>query len=575
MKKEELGEGRTSFRPRLIETLRGYTLHALGKDVTAGLVVGVVALPLAIAFGINSGFSPQAGLWTAVIAGFLISALGGTKTQIGGPTGAFVPILLGLVATYGLEKVALATLMAGVILFIMGAARLGGIIKFIPYPVTMGFTSGIAVVIFTQQIKDIMGLQLVEGETFPGHCFEQWLYYGEHLGLLSWPTLALAAPCVALMFLWPKRLGRRLPASIVVLLLATVVVAVFGIPHEMVATVGSRFGEIRAALPEFRLPPFSFELLRELALPATTIAMLGAIESLLSAVVADSLTDDRHDSNQELMAQGVANIFSPLFGGMAATGAIARTATNIRNGATSPVSGIVHALTLFLIIMVAAPLAGHIPIAALAAILLFVAFNMGEWHLFKRLMKIPRSDAAVFLTTFGLTVFADLTVAVTVGIVLASILFIKRVSELSGVGLVTQEGTGVPDRDFYVSNLPKGVDVFRLQGAFFFGTADKLETAFRRSQQDSKALILVMDQAISIDASGLNALESLHARLKAKGKQLVLCGVQPHVHEILYKSGFLEELGENNIADTLYHAIQRTQGTGAGEKTQLGQRRTE
>lgn len=554
------------FRPRLIETLRGYTLHAFKKDATAGIVVGVVALPLAIAFGINSGFSPQAGLWTAVIAGFLISVLGGTRTQIGGPTGAFVPILLGLVMMYGLEKVALATLMAGVILFIMGAARMGGIIKFIPYPVTMGFTSGIAVVIFTQQIKDVLGITPGEGEPFPGHCFEQWVYYANHLGSISWSTVALAIPCVALMFLWPKRLGRRVPASIVVLILATLVVALFKIPSDMVATVGSRFGGIKAALPTFRLPPFSFELLRELALPATTIAMLGAIESLLSAVVADSLTDDRHDSNQELMAQGVANIVSPLFGGIAATGAIARTATNIRNGATSPVSGIVHSLVLFLIIMVAAPLAGSIPIAALAAILLFVAFNMGEWHLFKRLLRVPRSDAVVFLTTFGLTVLTDLTVAVTVGIMLASILFIKRVSEQSGVGRLSPEGSAVPDRDFYVSNLPKGVDVFRLQGAFFFGSADKLETAMRRSQQDSRAMILVMDQAISLDASGLNALENLHMRLKAKGKRLVLCGVQPHVHEVLYKSGFLEELGKDNVTDTLFHAIQRIQGEGEQNK---------
>lgn len=558
MKTTGTTEDRVRFRPRLIESLRGYTVHALGKDATAGMVVGVVALPLAIAFGINSGFTPQAGLWTAVIAGAIISVFGGTRTQIGGPTGAFVPILLGMVMTLGLEKVALATLMAGVILLILGVARLGGIIKFIPYPVTMGFTSGIAVVIFTQQVKDILGLQLAAGETLPGHCVEQWVFYANHLSAVSWPSLAMALPCVAVMFLWPRKFGRRVPASIVVLLVATLGISLSGVPHELIATVASRFGEISSSLPRFHFPQISFELLRELAIPATTIAMLGAIESLLSAVVADSLTDDRHDSNQELMAQGLANIVSPLFGGMAATGAIARTATNIRNGATSPVSGIVHSVTLFIVIMVAAPLAGHIPLGALAAILLFVAWNMGEWHIFRRLPKLPRSDAIVFLTTFGLTVFADLTVAVTVGIVLAAVLFIRRVSELSGVSgfqAAPADAETVPDRHFWVKHLPKGVDVFRLQGVFFFGTADKLETAFRRAHQESKVLILVMDQAISLDASGLNALESLHARLSAKGKRLILCGVQPHVREILWSSGFLEELGEYNMADTLFHAI--------------------
>ncbi|MGN6555610.1 MAG: SulP family inorganic anion transporter [Verrucomicrobiota bacterium] len=395
-----------SFRPKLVESLKGYDAEKFFADLVAGITVGIVALPLAMAFAIASGVKPEAGIFTAVIAGFIISALGGTKVAIGGPTGAFIVILYGIYAKYGAENLAICTIMSGVILFIMGAARLGTMIKYIPYPVTMGFTSGIAVLIFSTQIKDFFGLKM---EKVPSEFVEKMGALANHAGSFGWPTLMLAAVSLAIILVWPKAWQRRVPGSIVALVFGTLAVVFLKLPVE---TIGSKFGGIPQGLPAAHIPTLSWENIRHLFQPATTIALLAAIESLLCAVVADGMVDDRHDSNQELMAQGLANIVSPIFGGIAATGAIARTATNVKCGARSPISGIVHAITLLAIILIAAPAAKFIPLATLSAVLVTVALNMGEWHNFSRLAKWPRSDAVVFLTAFCLTVVVDLTVAV-------------------------------------------------------------------------------------------------------------------------------------------------------------------
>ncbi len=544
--------GLVSFRPKLWETLRGYTRGDLAADLVAGLTVGVVALPLAMAFAIASGATPQAGIFTAVIAGFLISALGGTRTCIGGPTGAFVVILYGIQAQHGPQNLALCTMMAGAILLVMGFARMGTMIKYIPYPVTMGFTSGIAVLIFSTQIKDFMGLKV---EKVPSEFGEKLRVLGEHWGTWDGPTLGLAAGSLAVILLWPRRWQRRVPGSIVALAAGTMLVALGGLPVE---TIGSKFGGIPQGFPGPRWPEFSLEAIRGLVQPATTIALLAAIESLLCAVVADGMVDDRHDSNQELMAQGLANLASPLFGGIAATSAIARTATNVRSGGRTPVAGMVHALTLLGIVLLAAPLARHIPLAALSAVLVNVALNMGEWHNFRRLARWPRSDAAVFLTAFGLTVVIDLTVAVEVGMVLAAVLFIKRVSETTQITAVDETvDTEGSHHSLVGKTIPPGVMVYRIFGAFFFGAADKLESALKRLKEEPTVLILRMRKVLAMDATGLNALEDLHDRLRRKGKHLLLSA--PHTQPLLVmdKSGFLDRLGRENVCAHVDAALER------------------
>lgn len=540
------------FRPKLLETLQDYDARKFTADLIAGLTVGVVALPLAMAFAIASGATPQAGIFTAVVAGFIISALGGTRVSIGGPTGAFVVILYGIQAKYGAEDLAVCTLMAGVILIVMGLARLGTMIKYIPYPVTMGFTSGIAMLIFSTQIKDFFGLRL---EKVPSEFVEKMIALGEHAGTWHGPTLLLSLVSLGIILFWPKTWQRRLPGSIVALVLGTVAVALFQLPVE---TIGSKFGGIPQGLPSPRVPAFSFEHIRQLVQPATTIALLAAIESLLCAVVADGMVDDRHDSNQELLAQGVANLFSPIFGGIAATSAIARTATNVKSGGRSPVSGIVHALTLLTIVLVAAPLAKFIPLATLSAVLVNVALNMGEWHNFGRLPKWPRSDASVFLTAFGLTVLIDLTVAVEIGMVLAAVLFIKRVSETTQITAVdeTVETEG-SQHSLVGKTVPPGVMVYRIFGAFFFGAADKLETALRRLHQEPEVLILRMRKVLAMDATGLNALEDLYERLRKKGKHIVLSAPHTQPLMVMEKAGFLERLGHENVCPNVQAALQR------------------
>ena len=540
------------FRPKLLDTLKHYTGQDFTADLIAGLTVGIVALPLAMAFAIASGVKPEAGIFTAVIGGFLISALGGTKVAIGGPTGAFIVILYGIYAKYGAENLAICTVMAGIILFVMGAARLGTMIKFIPYPVTMGFTSGIAVLIFSTQIKDFFGLTL---DKVPSEFVEKMKTLFEHAGTFQLPTLALATASLAIILFWPKQWQRRVPGSIVALVLGTVAVALFQLD---VATIGSKFGGIPQALPSPHIPTLSWENIQHLFQPATTIALLAAIESLLCAVVADGMIDDRHDSNQELMAQGISNIVSPLFGGIAATGAIARTATNIKCGARTPVAGMIHALTLLLIILVAAPLAKFIPLATLSAVLVNVALNMGEWHNFSRLAKWPRSDAVVFLTAFSLTVVIDLTVAVEIGMVMAAVLFIKRVSETTQITAVDEiSETEGSQHSLVGKDIPKGVMIYRIFGSFFFGAADKLDTALKRAGQEPDVLILRMRKVLAIDATGLNALEDLYDKLHTRGKHLVLSG--PHTQPLFMmdKAGFLDRLGKGNVCANIELSLAR------------------
>jgi SulP family sulfate permease len=548
------------FRPKLVDALKNYSSSQFLADAVAGVTVGIVALPLAMAFAIASGVKPEAGIFTAVVAGFIISALGGSRVAIGGPTGAFVVIVYGIYQQYGLSNLMVCTVMAGVILFIMGLARLGTMIKFIPYPVTVGFTSGIAVLIFSTQIKDFFGLQIARA--MPADFIGKLTMFFTHIRAIHWPTLALGFASVCIILTWPKKWARWVPGSIVALVLGTVFVFLFQ-SHVIdmsfdVATIGSRFGGIPQSLPGLHFPSFDWPNIQNLVRPATTIALLAAIESLLCCVVADGMIDDRHDSNQELMAQGIANIVSPLFGGIPATGAIARTATNVKNGGRSPVAGIIHATTLLAVILAAAPLAKYIPLATLSAVLVVVAYNMGEWHQFVRLPKWPKSDAAVFLTAFALTVLMDLTVAVEIGMVLAAVLFIKRISETTQITAVDQATeTEGSHHSLIGKSIPEGVLVFRVFGAFFFGVADKLETALQRAGQEPEILILRMRKVLAMDATGLNALEDLYEKLRRRSKFLVLSG--PHTQPLLVmdKAGFLDRIGRENVCAHIDAALDR------------------
>jgi sulfate permease, SulP family len=549
-----------AFRPKLVEALKSYSKQEFFADLVAGITVGIVALPLAMAFAIASGVKPEAGIFTAVIAGFIISAFGGSRVAIGGPTGAFVVIVYGIYQQYGPSNLMVCTVMAGVILLIMGFARLGTMIKYIPYPVTVGFTSGIAVLIFSTQIKDFFGLQI--DKAMPADFVGKILTFVKHVGMIHWPTLVLAASSVLIIRTWPRSWTRWVPGSIVALVFGTILV-ILGQSHLLplhldVATIGSRFGGIPQQLPGLHLPQFEWHNLEHLVRPATTIALLAAIESLLCCVVADGMIDDRHDSNQELMAQGLANIFSPLFGGIPATGAIARTATNVKNGGRSPVAGIIHAVTLLVVIMAAAPLARFIPLATLSAVLVVVAFNMGEWHQFVRLPRWPKSDAAVFLTAFALTVLMDLTVAVEIGMVLAAVLFIKRISETTQITSVDPAtDTEGPHHSLAGKVIPPNVLVFRVFGAFFFGVADKLETALQRARQEPDVLILRMRKVLAMDATGLNALEDLYDKLRRRGKYLVLSA--PHTQPLLVmdKAGFLDRIGRENVCANIDLSLER------------------
>ncbi len=542
----------SGFRPRLIDALRGYDKARFGTDLTAGITVGVVALPLAIAFAIASGAKPEAGIFTAIIAGFIISALGGSRVQIGGPTGAFIVIVYGIIMQYGYANLLICTIMAGVMLVAMGVTRMGNLIKFFPRPLIIGFTNGIAVLIALSQVKEFFGLQI---EVMPADFFHKLQAIYHAASTVDIATLALAATSALFIWFYPKAWAQKMPSPIVALTLATVVVALFHLPVE---TIGTRFGGIPQGLPAFDPPEFTFATLRHLIAPALTIALLGAIESLLSAAVADGMIDDKHDPNQELIAQGLANIVTPFFGGIPATGAIARTATNVRSGATSPVAGIVHALTLLVIVLVAAPLAQYIPLATLSAILLIVAINMGEWEGFATLRRYPKSDSAVLLATFLLTVVFDLTVAVEVGMFIAIFFFIRRISELTHVS-VSEESPHPADGDATLMRkaVPKGVVIYRVFGALFFGAADKLETILAETHTEPEVLILKMNEVISMDSSALHKLEHLHGKLRKHGKHLILCGPTTQPYFLMHQSGFFAQVGTENVVANLEEALAR------------------
>src|SRR6266446_1023136 len=536
------------FKPKLIECLRDYDRRTFFSDLAAGVTVGIVALPLAIGFGIASGVTPAQGLWTAIIAGAIIAALGGSKVQIGGPTGAFVPILAGVVAIHGYAGLALATVMAGIFLVAMGALKLGSLIKFIPYPVIAGFTSGIAIIIFVGQLKEFLGLDA----QMPRHTLEQVWTIAQHLGETHGPALALGLLALAILILWPKK-WQAAPASIVAVIVPTIVVVAM---HPGVQTIGTKFGGIPSGFPALNVPHFSFAQIQELMAPALTIAVLGAIESLLSAMVADGMIETRHDSNQELIGQGLANIVTPFFGGISATGAIARTATNIRSGAKTPVAGMIHSVTLLVIVLVAAPLAKSIPLTALSAVLLVVAYRMGEWDNFPELWRGPKSDFMVLIVTFGLTVIFDLTIAVGVGLTMASALFVRRMEAITQIRLVTADseldvgGGSIRDKE-----IPEGVLVYRIEGPFFFGAAEKLETALERYSTVPRVVIFRMRTVPAVDATGLHALEVMLDKFHRRGTQLILSGVQPQPMKVLFKAGFVDKIGLDNICGNIDVAL--------------------
>ena len=548
-----------AFRPRLLETLKGYDRHAFVADVGAGITVGVIALPLAMAFAIASGLKPEAGLFTAIIAGFLISALGGSRVQIGGPAGAFIVIVYGIVQQYGLGNLLVSTAMAGVLLFVMGLTRLGSLIRYIPVAIVIGFTNGIAVLIALSQVKEILGLKI---DKMPADFFGATRAISGAIDSISLPTVALGLVSLLMLLLWGllgrlfpavlppviapgRRLLTRLPSTLVVLVAATVIAAAFDIPVE---TVGDRFGSIPSGLPPLALPDLSWHNARNLIGPAVTIALLGAIESLLCARVADGMIDDRHDPNQELMAQGIANFITPFFGGMPATGTIARTSANVRSGARTPIAGIVHALTLLGVVLLAAPLAVYVPLAALAAILLFVAWNMGEWGEFARLRQFSLQYRTIMLATFLLTVIVDLTVAVQLGMVLAALFFIHRISTLTTI-------EPVEDADA----LPEGASAYRIFGSLFFGAVGKLEALLESAGGEAPPRVLILDlhMVINLDSTCLDALEGLHRSLRKRGATLVLCGANEHPLSLMRRSGFLVELGKENLLPDFVAAVGR------------------
>jgi SulP family sulfate permease len=541
-------------RPRLLEILRqGYSAKTFGSDLSAGLIVGVVAIPLAVAFAIASGVTPDKGLLTAVIAGFLISALGGSHVQIGGPTGAFIVIVYGIVSKYGLEGLIIATLMAGVCLLVLGLARLGTVIQYIPYPVIVGFTSGIAVIIFSSQINDFFGLGLTK---VPGDFIDKWGLILSHLGQINPWALGIAVGTI-IVIVGLARLDRRIPGALLALVTATVLVQVFQLPVE---TIGKRFGSISGSFPLPSLPSLSLERIKELLLPAVSIAMLAGIESLLSAVVADGLTGKKHDPNQELVGQGVANIVSALFGGIPATGAVARTATNVKSGAQTPVAGIVHAVFLLLVMLLLAPLAGLIPLASLAGILATVSYNMSEHHTFRMLLRGPRGDVAVLLTTFGLTVLVDLTVAIPIGILFALLVFLSKMSRTAQVTVHRHALRGPEDLDPFgltKVTLPRGVEVFEVEGPFFFGAAERFKEAMLVVEKLPPVRVLSLQHVPSIDASGIVVLNDLLAQAQSKGTHLLLATLRSEVRRALDKIGFTARLGPENVLPDMTAALNR------------------
>lgn len=537
------------FAPAVARALRGYTRADFLADVGAGLTVGVIALPLAIGFAIASGAAPQQGLWTGIVASVMVALLGGSRFQIAGPTGAFVPVLFSIIGVYGYGGLALATLMAGAMLIAVGVLRMGRLLKFIPYPVVAGFTSGIALIIFCGQLNEFLGL----GLHMPAHVPRQVAVLVANLHLLNWHALALGLITLALLYFWPF-VTRRIPSSIVAVVCATLVAV---LTHWPVATIGSRFGEIPAGFPGLHFPAISLELMRNLMGPAFTIAALGAIESLLSAMVADGMTDTRHDANQELIGQGVANLLCPLVGGITATGAIARTAASIRSGARTPVAAIVHALVLLGVVLFAAPLVRQVPLAALSAILLAVAFRMGEWFNFVELWRGPRADFGVLVATFILTVVFDLTVGVGAGLIMATVLFLRQMEEVTHVRLITPESEDAATGSHSIrgKDVPPGVILYRIEGPLFFAATEKLDLALRGSGGKPRAVIFRMRNVPAMDASGLHAFRVAIDKLRHDHIEILFTAVQPQPMKVMFESGLVDHLGLDRFCADVDQAL--------------------
>ncbi|HWR01160.1 MAG TPA: SulP family inorganic anion transporter [Chlorobaculum sp.] len=543
------------FKPKLFTVLPELNKEQVIRDITSGILVGIVALPLAIAFAIASGVSPEKGLISAVIGGFIISFLGGSRVQIGGPTGAFIVILYGIVEKYGVNGLMIATIMAGVILIVMGIAQFGSLIKFIPYPVIVGFTSGIAVIIFSSQVKDFLGLAIPQ---VPADFLDKWSAYAKALPTFGPESLLVGMTALLIIIFWPK-VSKKIPGPLVAILVTTTAVNLL---HLNVDTIASRFGEIPSTIPSPSFPSIDFATVKSLIMPATTIAVLGAIEALLSAVVADGMIGSRHKSNMELIAQGVANIASPIFGGIPVTGAIARTATNIKNGGRTPIAGIVHSITLLFIMLVFGSWAKLIPIPTLAAILIVVAWNMSEHHVFRQLLKSPRSDVIVLVTTFGLTVIVDLTVAIEVGMLLAVILFMQRMAGLTNVGVITGELRDEDEQEdpnaIVSRSIPAGVEVFEISGPFFFGAASKFKDAVHIVGKSPAIRIIRMRKVLSIDATGLNMMRELLIDCRKSGTTLILSGVHVQPLFAMQQYGLADEIGEENIFGNIDDALDRS-----------------
>lgn len=555
------------FHPKSLNCLRGYNKTTFMSDLMAGVIVGIVALPLAIAFAIASGVSPEKGIITAVIAGFIVSALGGSKVQIGGPTGAFIVIVYGVIQQYGISGLTVATIIAGVLLVLLGVFKLGTVIKFIPYPVVVGFTSGIAVTIFTTQMTDVFGLSF-GGETVPGDFIGKWMLYLKHFNTVNWWNFIVSVTSVIIIAVTPK-ISKKIPGSLVAIILVTIGVwclkSFFGI--DSIDTIGDRFS-INSQLPKAEMPALDWEAIKNLFPVAVTIAALGAIESLLSATVADGMISDHHNSNTELIALGVANMVTPIFGGIPATGAIARTMTNINNGGRTPVAGMIHAVVLLLILLFLMPLARFIPMACLAGVLVVVSYNMSGWRSFTALLKNPKSDVIVLLITFFLTVIFDLTVAIAVGLLLACLLFIKRIMETTEITAIKEE-IHVEDEAGIMHDesitIPAGVEVYEINGPYFFGVATQFEELMSDFRDKSKVRVIRMRKVPFIDSTGIHNLSNF-CEMSFKNKiVVVLSGVNPQVHSALHKAGFYDLVGEKNICPNINVALSRAEEIMKGE----------
>ena len=555
------------FHPKSLTCLRGYNKTTFMSDLMAGVIVGIVALPLAIAFAIASGVSPEKGIITAVIAGFIVSALGGSKVQIGGPTGAFIVIVYGVIQQYGISGLTVATIIAGVLLVLLGVFKLGTVIKFIPYPVVVGFTSGIAVTIFTTQMTDVFGLSF-GGETVPGDFIGKWMLYFKHFNTVNWWNFIVSVTSIIIIAVTPK-ISKKIPGSLVAIILVTIGVwclkSFFGI--DSIDTIGDRFS-INSQLPKAEMPALDWDAIKNLFPVAVTIAALGAIESLLSATVADGMISDHHNSNTELIALGVANMVTPIFGGIPATGAIARTMTNINNGGRTPVAGMIHAVVLLLILLFLMPLARFIPMACLAGVLVVVSYNMSGWRSFTALLKNPKSDVIVLLITFFLTVIFDLTVAIAVGLLLACLLFIKRIMETTEITAIKEE-IHVEDEAGIMHDesitIPAGVEVYEINGPYFFGVATQFEELMSEFRDKSKVRVIRMRKVPFIDSTGIHNLSNF-CEMSFKNKiVVVLSGVNPQVYSALHKAGFYDLVGEKNICPNINVALSRAEEIMKGE----------